>query len=99
MRSDPADRLFNDAELKETFLRLRKIIKVDFEYKIDPKLDKSRLRRELIDKLTKTKQMKKYVSKRLAANFWKETTELEIKTVNDIAVQTGYLRLLLQNLE
>ena len=66
MSADPSDRIFNQEELPETFLELRKIVRVDFEYRINPRVNLEKLKQEMRIKLTKTK-METKIEKRKGA--------------------------------
>lgn len=43
MRGNPADRLFNDRELPETYLKLRHQVKVDYVYRHITEINKQKL--------------------------------------------------------
>jgi hypothetical protein len=44
MKGDVKDRLFDDDELPETFLSLRKLIKVEYTYQINAMIDLNNLK-------------------------------------------------------
>lgn len=71
MRVDPGNRLFNDTDLPETFLRLRENIIVDYEYKINAQLKTkmpTSLYKEMYKELTKTKDENKLKTKKFFGN-------------------------------
>lgn len=97
MRGDPRDRLFNQLELPETYLKLRKHIRVDFEYRINAKLDLEKLKQEMRSKLTKTKEETRIERRK---NRYGRPYEEQVTTrKNDYSVQTGYLNRLLKDLD
>lgn len=72
-------------------MELKKLVKVDYEYKVDASLDRDGLRKDIMKHLTKTKEVPKYVTIRLAKNLWQEYDELQMQQVNDEAHQLNYL--------
>lgn len=95
MHDDPADRLFNQ---QEKFLSLRKLIKVDYLYKIDPILKLEQLQQDMKAKLTRQKEVKVRVVRKSFMD-WHKYSEEVVQQIDDKPFQEDYLQRMLTALK